>query len=288
MTIGFCGTGLMGTPMIKRMLDAGHKVMVFNRTQTKAQELKSYGAIIAQSPKELADNCTHVFMCLFDWQAVKSVVFGENGLVNGKNLKCVIDHSSLPVDKTIEFAEQLKNTCNANWVDAPISGGVAGAEQGNLAVMAGGNKNDVKTIKEIISCYASRVTHMGDVGTGQTTKLCNQTIVTTTIAAIAEAVSLAQNNGVDASLLNQALMGGWADSTLLQTFVPRMTSTEIPATATINTMLKDLNNINNLADNSKTKMPIANSIKNLYENCSNQGAGEKDVSRLIDFYPSSN
>src|SRR5699024_4514934 len=143
------------------------------------------------------------------------------GLHQGKSLTHVLDHSTLPVDQTREFATRLHEARQASWVDAPVSGGVAGVEQGTLAIMAGGDPADLALFEPALAAYSSRVTHMGDIGSGQAAKLCNQTIVTASVTAIAEAVALAQDNGVDASRLHEALAGGWADSVLLQVFVPR-------------------------------------------------------------------
>lgn len=284
MQVGFCGLGLMGKPMVRRLLAAGHKVMVWNRTLSRSHELEAEGATVARSPKDLADNCTHIMLCLFDWAATEEVIFGANGLVNGKAVKHVIDHSSIPVDKTIEFAQQLQASTGACWTDAPVSGGVAGAEQGTLAIMAGGNANAIAEVIPVLKAYAQRVTHMGDVGTGQATKLCNQTIVATTIAAIAEAVAMAEKNGVNAAQLNTALAGGWADSVLLQTFVPRMTSPEVVTTATINTILKDLDTAASLAREGHVPLPIGGASQQLYRLASIAGLGLQDVSQLIKLY----
>lgn len=284
MKLGFCGLGLMGAPMVRRLLNAGHEVVVWNRTAARAEQARQLGARVAESPADLADQCAHVVLCLFDAPAVESVVFGDAGLARGGALTHVLDHSSLPVDDTRAFARRLQAKVGASWVDAPVSGGVAGAENGTLAIMAGGDVADIDIFQPALDAYAQRVTHMGDVGSGQATKLCNQTIVTATVTAIAEAVALASANGVDAARLHQALAGGWADSTLLQVFVPRMTSADAVLSATVGTMLKDLNTISELARKNDTAMPVSAATQQLFRHAKAKGLEHEDVSQIIKVY----
>lgn len=287
MKLGFCGLGLMGMPMVRRLLDAGHDVTVWNRTTSRAEQARQWGAQVAETPAALADQCAHVVMCLFDAAAVEAVVFGEQGLVQGKAMTHLLDHASLPVDDTRDFARRLREQTGAAWIDAPVSGGVAGAENGTLAIMAGGSEADLMVFDEALKAYSQRVTLMGTVGSGQVTKLCNQTIVTATITAIAEALALASDNGVDATRLHEALAGGWADSTLLQIFVPRMTSDEPVLSATVGTMLKDLNTIAALATTNDTAMPVSAATQQLFRHAKTRGLDQEDVSRIIKVYQTS-
>lgn len=287
MKLGFCGLGLMGAPMVRRLLDAGHEVVVWNRTASRAQEARQWGAHVANSPADLASQCAHVVMCLFDAPAVEAVVFGDEGLAKGRALTHLLDHSSLPVDDTRAFARRLQDEAGAAWVDAPVSGGVGGVESGTLAIMAGGDATDLEIFLPALRAYSQRVTHMGDIGSGQATKLCNQTIVTATVTAIAEAVALATDNGVDAARLHEALAGGWADSTLLQVFVPRMTSSDPVLSATVGTMLKDLNTIAALATKSDTAMPVSAATQQVFRHATANGLAQDDVSQIIKIYQKS-
>lgn len=280
MKLGFCGLGLMGAPMVRRLLAAGHDVLVWNRTPRKTMALAALGATPVAYPADMAQECEIVCLCLFDAAAVEAVVFGPNGLAVEGALRCVVDHSSIAPDQTRSMAKRLLDMNNAAWVDAPVSGGVGGAEEGSLAIMAGGSADMVRTLTPLLMAYAKRVTHMGDVGAGQTTKLCNQTIVATTIAAIAEAIALASASGVDASRLDEALAGGWADSALLQIFVPRMTSPPQGKLAGLNTMLKDLDTVAALAQQQGTPMPVSTSAQQVYRLARVMGLGEHDVSQL--------
>ncbi|MGF6937535.1 3-hydroxyisobutyrate dehydrogenase-like beta-hydroxyacid dehydrogenase [Paraburkholderia sp. UCT70] len=136
-----------------------------------------------------------------------------------------------------------RDGASIGWIDAPVSGGVAGATAGTLAIMAGAAASDLAAVRPLLDANAPRVMHMGEVGAGQTAKLCNQAIVTATVAAIAEAVSLAQRSGIDAAKLPEALAGGWADSVLLRTFVPRMTQSGLAPIGALRTFQKDVDTV---------------------------------------------
>jgi 3-hydroxyisobutyrate dehydrogenase-like beta-hydroxyacid dehydrogenase len=270
--------------MVRRLLAAGHEVLVWNRTAARVQDLVASGAREASTPAALAEECDIVCLCVFDARAVEDVVFGEQGVAASGRLKVLVDHSSIPPGETRDMAARLAAANGAIWVDAPVSGGTGGAEQGTLAIMAGGPEDVIAAITPLLKAYAQRVTHMGAVGAGQITKLCNQTIVATTIAAISEAVSLATDNDVDAARLPQALAGGWADSTLLQLFVPRMLVASNPPGAALDTMLKDLDTTAKVAQSKGTAMPVSAAAQQTYRLASSMGWGPLDVSQLIRLY----
>lgn len=282
MKLGFCGLGLMGQPMVTRLLAAGHEVYIWNRSADKAHPLLALGAKWVSTPAELAQQCEQVLMCVYDTQAVHDVVFGEQGLASVEGpLRIVVDHSSIIPQATRDMAARLWDQRQAYWLDAPVSGGTVGAENGTLAIMVGGDEQALETMRPALYAYASQITHMGPNGAGQVTKLCNQTIVATTLNAIAEAISLAQDNGVAAERLNEALKGGWADSVLLQLFVPRMTQGTQDTKASLDTMLKDLNTVANLAQQSQTTMPVSHAAQQQYRSAHRMGIGGRDVAELM-------
>ncbi|MBV8260442.1 MAG: NAD(P)-dependent oxidoreductase [Paraburkholderia sp.] len=284
--LGFCGPGLMGAPMIRHLLRAGHAVRVWNRTPAKAEALVADGAQVAATPGELAREADVALLCVADAAAVESVVFGEEGLLTGATgkgvrVRRIVDHSSIPPDATRRLAERAA-AYGVGWIDAPVSGGVAGAQNGTLAVMAGGAVADVDAITPILAAYAARVTHMGAAGAGQTTKLCNQAIVTATVAAIAEAVSLARRSGIDAAKLPEALAGGWADSTLLRTFVPRMTQDGLEPIGALKTFQKDVDTVAAAAALTGTPMPVSGTVQQLLRLAAAMGLAQADFSGFID------
>ncbi|AOJ57025.1 NAD(P)-dependent oxidoreductase [Burkholderia thailandensis] len=283
--VGFCGPGLMGAPMIRHLLSAGHRVHVWNRTRAKADALAAHGAQVVDTPAELAARVQTVMLCVLDAQAVGDVVFGASGVLAGdaaaRRVTRIVDHSSIPPAATRAYAARAA-ALGASWVDAPVSGGVPGAEAGTLAVMAGGAQADVDAVRGLIGAYASRVTHLGDAGAGQTAKLCNQAIVTASVTAIAEAVGLAQASGIDAARLAEALAGGWADSVLLQTFVPRMTSTGHQPIGALKTFQKDVDAIADAARDAGAVMPVAATVQQVLRLGAAMGLAQADFAAFID------
>jgi 2-hydroxy-3-oxopropionate reductase len=281
MKLAFCGLGLMGEPMVRRLLAAGHTVNVWNRTPAKAQALIQLGAQLCATPAEAASNVDGVFMCLLNTQAVEQVVFGPEGIVHALNLRWLVDHSSVPPELTRTWSQRLLEACEADWLDAPVSGGVAGVQAGTLAVMVGGSCIALENASQALQAYASNITHMGDSGAGQATKLCNQTIVASTVAAIAEAVGLAHRNGIDLKQLAKALQGGWADSKPLQVFVPRMVTPSQPSIGALSTMLKDVDTVMQVAQSSGAPMPVMASVQQQLRAAEAAGLGEAELSALI-------
>ena len=257
--LGYLGLGMMGFPMSRRLVNAGHDVMVWNRSAGKAKPLVDAGAKLATSPREMADRCDIIFMCVTDAAAVEDVVFGADGLAAVTDRgKRVVDFSSSHPDAARAVAARLKQANGMGWIDAPVSGGSKGAEEGTLAVMAGGEAADIEKVRPYVLAMARRLTHMGPVGAGQTTKLCNQIIVGCAMTVLAEATRLAVNAGIDAGKLPEALAGGFADSIPLQLFVPRMVQgIHSPPLGHIATMLKDLDTVVDVARNTSTPVPMS-------------------------------
>jgi 3-hydroxyisobutyrate dehydrogenase len=264
--LGYLGLGMMGFPMSRRRLDAGYEVSVWNRSAAKAKALVEPGATLAANPREVATSASIIFMCVTDAAAVEDVVFGPHGFaaVPGTG-KLVVDFSSIHPDKARTIAARLKAANGMNWVDAPVSGGTKGAEEGTLAVMAGGDAADIERIRPYVLAMARRLTHMGPTGAGQMTKLCNQVIVGCAMTVLAEATRLAVNAGIDAGKLPEALAGGFADSIPLQLFVPRMVQgIHSPPLGHVATMLKDLDTVAEVAHDTSTPIPMASLAAQLF------------------------
>lgn len=257
--LGYLGLGLMGAPMTRRLLAAGYQVAVWNRSEGKIAPLAEAGAARAITPRDLLVNSDIVFMCVTDAAAVEEVIFGPEGLAAAPGAgKLVVDFSSIHPDAARDLATRLKDANGAGWIDAPVSGGTKGAEEGTLAIMAGGEAGDIERVRPYVLAMARRFTHMGPVGAGQTTKLCNQVIVGCAMAVLAEATRLAVNAGIDANRLPEALAGGFADSIPLQLFVPRMVQgIHNPPLGHIATMLKDLDTVADVAQATSTPVPMA-------------------------------
>ena len=281
--LGFIGTGLMGAPMTKRFLGANFYTSVWNRTREKILPLLEAGAKEKSCPGEVAKEATIVFMCLTDASAVERAVFGKEGISSGgKEGKLLVDFSSIRPDLTRQFASQLKSSCGMGWVDAPVSGGVKGAQEGTLAILVGGEIENVERVRPIVKHLCQRFTHMGPVGSGQVTKLCNQVIVGSNIVAISEAVNLARRAGVDASKLHEALSGGFGDSIPLQIFGPRFATFQTePLLGHIFTMLKDLDTARELGMETNSPLPMSTMAAEALRNIASKGYSNKDITNLI-------
>ncbi|EWH03830.1 NAD(P)-dependent oxidoreductase [Halomonas sp. BC04] len=284
--LGFIGIGLMGDPMTRRLLDAGYAVTVWNRTPEKCDALRAAGATVASSIGELVEEVDVVMLCLANTRVVESVVFGEGGVAaHGRAGQRLVDLSSSDPAATRDYAERLEDECGMRWIDAPVSGGVAGAEAGSLAVMCGGAQEDIEAARPLLAPLAARVTHMGPVGAGQVTKVCNQMIVGCQAAVIAEMVALAEASGVDASRLTEALAGGFADSKPFQILAPRMAASEFDNPAWhLRTLLKDLDMAVAQSQRAGSATPMSGLAAQLMRTHISHGHAGHDPATLVETY----
>ena len=283
--LGFVGMGLMGSRMTTRLLAAGYQVWVWNRSPDKCLPLVTQGAKLAATLADLARECDLIMLCLSDTAAVESVIFGEQGLAEYvQNEQLIVDFSSITPDATRDFAARLR-TKGVYWLDSPVSGGVMGAENGTLILMAGGEVQHIERFKPIAEHLGQKLTHMGEVGAGQITKICNQMIVASNALLIAETVALAAKAGVDAIQLAPALAGGFADSLPLQILAPRMaTNTFEPVQWKVQTLLKDLDNALALAKENTSSTPISALAAQLLRLHAAQGASLDDLSSVVKLF----
>lgn len=283
-TLGFIGIGLMGKPMTLRLLAAGFRVNVWNRSADKLIEVAAAGARICDSIAELVQHSDVILLCLADTAVVEAVVT-QQILPNGRTGQLIVDLSSIHPETTRQLAQQLKQDCGMRWVDAPVSGGTAGAEQGTLAIMAGGDERDIVVARQVLQPLYSRLTHMGPLGSGQTTKICNQMIVSCNVLVIAEMMALAKQAGVDNSKIPEALIGGFADSKPLQIVGPEMAAEQFePVKWRVKTLLKDLAMAVDVAADQGSSIPMAGLAAQLMQLHGAHGFLEQDPSTLIKLY----
>jgi 3-hydroxyisobutyrate dehydrogenase len=286
-TLGFIGIGLMGKPMVLRLLDAGFNVNVWNRTQQKLDQVSAAGAVAYTSIAELVKASDIIILCLANTEVVEYIV-KEEIFYAGSTGKLLIDLSSIHPETTKFLAKELKNQSNMNWVDAPVSGGTVGAENGTLAIMAGGLEGDIEIARKVLKPLYTQLTHMGGVGSGQVTKICNQMIVSCNVMVIAEMMALAQTAGVDAKKISQALAGGFADSKPLQIVAPEMASeTFEPVKWRVKTLLKDLDMAVDLSVQQGNAIPMSGLAAQLMQVHGNNGFLEQDPSTLIKLFSKS-
>ena len=275
--IAFLGMGLMGSRMATRLIQAGFTVAVWNRTASACDVLIDMGA----TALELQDIGQYpvILTCLADDAAVQSVYDQIQAQLCAQQV--IVDFSSLSVDQTKALAGQAQ-LHQVQWIDSPVSGGTAGAEQGTLVIFAGGDLQTIQDLSLIYNVLAQRVTRMGETGTGQATKICNQLIVAANSTLIAEAVALAAHAGVDTTLLAPALAGGFADSKPFQILTPRMaTHTFEPVQWKVQTLSKDLNNAVRLAEQFHLNIPVAKQALSQLQSHQNKGYAEADLATVI-------
>lgn len=283
-TLGFIGIGLMGQPMTQRLLNAGHTVNVWNRSTEKLAPVIQAGALHCEHIADLVTKSDIILLCLADTPIVEKIVT-EHILTNGSKDKLLIDLSSTHPEKTRQLAALLHQSCGMDWVDAPVSGGVAGAVGGTLAIMAGGSKENVDIARAVLKPLYSQLTHMGDTGSGQVTKVCNQMIVSCNVLVIAEMIALAEKSGVDAGKIASALAGGFADSKPLQIVAPEMANACFtPVKWRVKTLLKDLNMATDLAKTQNTSVPLSALAAQIMQLHGSHGFLEQDPSTLIKLY----
>lgn len=283
-TLGFIGIGLMGQPMTLRLLAAGFKVNVWNRSADKLNTVAKAGAQVCDKVADLVKSSDVILLCLADTTVVETLVT-EQIMPHGSAGKLLIDLSSIAPETTRQLAARLNQQCGMRWVDAPVSGGTAGADQGSLAIMAGGDAADIAVAREVLKPLYSRLTHMGPVGSGQTTKICNQMIVSCNVLVIAEMMALAKQAGVDAAKIPEALTGGFADSKPLQIVGPEMAREDFePVKWRVKTLLKDLNMAGDLASAHGSAIPMSGLAAQLMQLHGSRGFLEQDPSTLIKLY----
>ncbi|RYL29270.1 NAD(P)-dependent oxidoreductase [Acinetobacter piscicola] len=275
--IAFLGMGLMGSRMATRLIQAGFQVAIWNRTASACESLIDMGAHALQLDN-IADYPV-ILSCLADDHAVQNVF--DLIAPHLKPQQVIVDFSSLSVDKTLTLADKAQQL-GVTWIDSPVSGGTAGAENGTLVIFAGGNAEIIEHLSLIYNVLSQRVTRMGDSGTGQATKICNQLIVAANSTLIAEAVALARQAGVDTTLLAPALAGGFADSKPFQILTPRMATHHFePVQWKVQTLSKDLNNAVHLAEKFQLDIPVAKKALSQLQAHQNNGYADSDLASVI-------
>lgn len=280
MNIAFLGTGLMGAPMARRMAATGHELRIWNRSADKARALEGPGVTVSPDPVAAIAGADIVCICLMDGRAIEDLLYGSQQLADAlRSDQVVVNFSTSGVDADRRFARDIA----ARWLDCPVSGGVAGAEAGSLAIFVGGERDAFEKAGPVLDAVAARVTHMGAVGAGQATKLCNQLIASTNLAAIAEAVALGDALGVDTARLPEALGGGFADSRPLQLFGARMAAPVDPgpAVGTIATMRKDVELCRDAARSQHIALPLLDAVARAYRIVAEYGLADAGLPALM-------
>lgn len=278
MNITLLGTGLMGTPMARRLCANGLPLTVWNRTHTKAEALRDAGARPAASATEAVHNAAIVITMLEHGDAVQDLLFHQGVAAALPRGALLVDMSSIRPIEARAHAEALSARGVAH-LDAPVSGGTVGAEAGTLAIMVGGDAKDFARAQPVFAPLG-RATHVGPHGSGQLAKLANQMIVGITIGAVAEALLLAERGGADPAKVREALRGGFADSRVLEVHGQRMVEHDFVKRAALTVQLKDLRNALATGDEFGFDGPITRLFEQLYAEAAAHGWADADHAGL--------
>ncbi len=279
--IGFIGLGIMGKPMAGHLLKAGHTVYVYDIVPEAVAELQREGAIPCDSSKEVAGKTGIVFLIVPDTPDVEAALFGKNGVAEGiRPGSIVVDMSSISPIATKEFARKLKEM-GVEMLDAPVSGGQVGAQNAALSIMVGGSIENFERIKPFFDIMGKNIVHIGGNGDGQTCKVANQIVVALTIEAVAEALLFASKAGADPAKVRAALLGGFAQSRILELHGERMIKRTFQPGFRVRLHQKDLNLALESARKMGLSLPNTATAQELFNAVAAGGGSELDHSALV-------
>jgi 2-hydroxy-3-oxopropionate reductase len=279
-TIGFIGLGLMGRPMAKNLLKAGYPLVVTSRSRGPVDDLVAAGARRAESPAEVARQATRIITMVPDSPDVELVLDGPDGVFTALQPgTIVIDMSSIAPAVARRLAERAK-AAGGTMLDAPVSGGDIGAIQGTLSIMVGGDAGAFAEVRPILEVMGNpeKVVHIGEAGAGQLCKLCNQMVIGGTLVAVAEALALARKAGVDASKVREALLGGFAQSRVLEVHGERALKNTYKPGFKTHLYAKDMRNVISTLAEHNTAAPVTAVVQQLLHATMAAGHGEDDNS----------
>jgi 2-hydroxy-3-oxopropionate reductase len=284
MAVGFIGLGIMGKPMAKNLLAAGHQVVVSSHNQTTAAELAAGGATVADTPKQIAEQVDLVITMLPNSPDVKAVALGADGIIEGAHTGLIfVDMSSIAPLVAREVSDALADKGIA-MLDAPVSGGEPKAIDGTLSVMIGGDEPVFDKVKDVLSAMAASVVYVGEIGAGNIAKLANQVIVALNIAAVSEALVLAGKAGVSPDAVFAAIRGGLAGSTVLEAKAPMMMDHNFKPGFRIKLHMKDLVNALDTSHGVGASLPLTASVLEMLTALEAAGHGGDDHSGLVQYY----
>ncbi|MFQ3283943.1 MAG: 2-hydroxy-3-oxopropionate reductase [Natronomonas sp.] len=279
--IGFIGLGIMGAPMAKNLLEAGFKLIGYNRSPEPLETFIGHGGKRAESPQAVAERADVVITCLSDTDAVREVVQGSDGVLNGIGEDTTyIDMSTISPTATEDLAEAVTDA-GGNMLDAPISGGEQGAIEGSLSIMIGGDPEELDAQRDVLNVLGDRITHCGPSGAGQTTKACNQILVAAQATAVSEALVFAQRAGADLEAVIEAISGGAASCWTLENRASRMIEGNFDPGFFASYQYKDLRIASDAGEAFGAPMPQTSVTHELYKAMENTGRGSDDSSGVI-------
>jgi len=282
--IGFIGLGIMGLPMVKNLMKAGYELIIYNRTRSKAEALHESGAVVADTPRDVAHNSEVVIIIVTDTPDVKQVLFGNTGVIAGSHDGLiVIDMSTISPIATQEFAQKLAEK-GVQFLDAPVSGGDIGAQKGTLTIMVGGNASAYQQCLPIFEVLGKRITHVGPNGSGQMVKLCNQILCAVNMLSVCESLSLAKKSGLDPETMLQVVTAGAGGSWALENLGPKIVRGELEPAFMVKLIQKDLRLVIEAAQKNNLPLPATALANQFFTGLEAGGDGELGTQAMIKIY----
>ena len=277
--VAFIGLGVMGYPMAGHLAKAGYETRVYNRTAAKAEQwCQEYQGSFALSPREAAEGADFVFMCVGNDDDLRSVVYGDDGVLAGcKQGSILVDHTTASANVAREIADKS----DVAFLDAPVSGGQAGAENGVLTVMIGGDQASFDTVRPVIMSYARAAELLGDVGAGQLTKMVNQICIAGLVQGLSEGLDFAQRAGLDGHKVVEVISKGAAGSWQMENRGNTMLNDEFEFGFAVDWMRKDLSICLEEAEKNGAALPVTRIVNEFYGEVQSLGGGRWDTSSLI-------
>ena len=279
-SLAFIGLGVMGGPMAANLLGAGHSLSVFNRTAAKSSRLSAKGAHVAKTPAEAVKNAETIFICVTDTKDVEHVLCAADGILAGsKRGSVIIDHSTISPTATRSFAEKAA-AVGVQFIDAPVSGGDIGAREAKLSIMCGGDRATFDRVEPLLRHLGKSITYCGPSGSGQSTKLVNQILVSVTLLGVSEALVFARKSGLNLETTLRAVLGGAANSWQLERLGPKMIAGDNRPGFSVDLQQKDLSLLLKAAEDSKTSLPAASLVHQLFTAAQAAGHGKDGTQSL--------
>lgn len=282
MKLSFIGLGVMGYPMAGHLQKAGHDVCVYNRTATKSENwTKEYGGRFGVTPCEAASGAEIVFVCVGNDDDVRSVLYGDDGALAGMdNNTILVDHTTTSANLARELAEKCAAK-NISFLDAPVSGGQAGAENGALTIMIGGTEESFSSVESVLDCYAKKAKLLGPVGSGQLAKMVNQICIAGVVQGLSEALNFAMKSGLNADDVVEVISKGAAQSWQMENRSSTMVRDEFDFGFALDWMRKDLGFALDEAEKNDIPLPVTKLVDGFYKEIQQNGGGRWDTSALI-------
>ncbi|MCI8524184.1 MAG: 2-hydroxy-3-oxopropionate reductase [Lachnospiraceae bacterium] len=284
MKLGFIGLGIMGKPMAKNLLKAGHELVVYDIVTKNVEDVVQAGAVAANSGKEVAQQCKIVITMLPNSPHVKTAVMGDNGILEGAvEGSIIVDMSSIAPLASQEICKACQEK-GVKMLDAPVSGGEPKAIDGSLSIMVGGDQKVFNEVYDILMAMGASAVHCGDIGAGNITKLANQVVVALNIAAVSEAFMLSTKAGVDPEKVFHAIRGGLAGSTVMNAKIPMIMEGNFKPGFKVDLHIKDLNNALETGHSVGAPLPMTSAVMEMLQVLHANGSGADDHSAIAKYY----